>query len=65
MSIFSKFSNDIEEVKQASIMSNLDNYIINNASKNELSQIKRTLEGHSQDFNVFEATDSKNYTGLQ
>jgi hypothetical protein len=51
-----------EEVKESSYMASIDHKVIELASQNNLSQIKKLFNDESQDINIFNSKDHKEYT---
>ena len=51
-----------EEVKESSYMASIDRRVIELASQNNLSQIKKLFNDETQDINIFSSKDHKDYT---
>ena len=51
-----------EEVKESSYMTSIDRKVIELASQNNLSQIKKLFNDEAQDINIFSSKDHKDYT---
>lgn len=51
-----------EEMKESSYMTSLDRKVVELASQNNLSQIKKLFNDETQEINIFSSKDHKDYT---
>ncbi len=56
------FKSNNEECKDSSYMTPLDRKVIELASQNNLSQIKKIYNDESHEINIFHSKDHKDYT---